>query len=408
LPTGQARPGCIAYFLQGLSDDEALELWRTLKVKGGSRAELVPIFRSVEGHPLLLQALASEVANYPDAPGDFPKWLADHPQFDPVSVPLMQSRTHVLEFALRGLSAKVREVLQMLVTFRMPASYATLEALLVGPDKPCRSAQELDRALTEIEARGLIGWDRKANRYEAHPIVHGSVWVLTDPKDRQAQSAAVADHFKLRRELLVDEALPERQDPDPLLVRLTAATSNPSSLRSALERVTSSDSATRSVLLKVIEHRDDTTRCLILRKLVELWPDTQTQNLLVTKLNSEVSGDVRALSGQLLGQLWWKKANIRDLLRSQARADPEEDARQRLDLAATHAARKVSNFWERMVSGDPPQGEEGPEMLPGYPAFRLAQFRLKNIGPVRDSGVVDISRGVNIFLGDKRRERQLY
>jgi hypothetical protein len=63
LPTGHPRPGCFRHVLRGLSDDDALGLWRALGVSG-SRAELVPIFRSVESHPLLVQALASEVANY--------------------------------------------------------------------------------------------------------------------------------------------------------------------------------------------------------------------------------------------------------------------------------------------------------------------------------------------------------
>jgi hypothetical protein len=195
LPTGYPRPGCFAYFLRGLSDDDALGLWRALNVKG-ARAELVPIFRSVEGHPLLVQALASEIANYKKAPGDFPKWRADHPQFDPTSLPLVQSRTHILDFALRGLSAEGREVLHTLVGFRMQASYATLEALLVGPDKACSSAQDLDRVLTELEDRGLIGWDREANRYDAHPIVRGVVWQLTDAKDRRAVYTALEAHFE--------------------------------------------------------------------------------------------------------------------------------------------------------------------------------------------------------------------
>jgi hypothetical protein len=154
MPTGHPRPGCFAYFLGGLSDDDALSVWHALGVKG-SRADLVPIFRSIEGHPLLVQALASEVANYKKSPGDFPNWHADHPQFDPASLPLVQSRTHILEFALRGLSVQVREVLHTLVGFRMPASYATLEALLVGPDKTCASVRALDLALTELEDRGL-------------------------------------------------------------------------------------------------------------------------------------------------------------------------------------------------------------------------------------------------------------
>lgn len=195
MPTGHPRPGCFAYFLPGLSDDDALGLWRALNVKG-SRAELVPIFRSVEGHPLLVQALASEIANYRKAPSDFAQWRVDHPQFDPTSLPLVQSRTHLLKFALEGISAKVREVLHTLVGFRLPASYATLEALLVGPNKACGSASDLDRALWELEDRGLIGWDREANRYDAHPIVRGVVWQLTDSTDKRAVYTAIEAHFE--------------------------------------------------------------------------------------------------------------------------------------------------------------------------------------------------------------------
>jgi tetratricopeptide (TPR) repeat protein len=163
----------------------------------GSRAELVPIFCSVESHPLLVQALASEVANYRKAPGDFAKWRADHPNFDPTSLRLVQSRTHILEFALNGLLPKIREVLHTLVGFRMPASYASLEALLLGPNKAYTSAQELDRALTELEDRGLIGWDRGANRYDAHPIVRGVVWQFTNAEDRRAVYTALEAHFEL-------------------------------------------------------------------------------------------------------------------------------------------------------------------------------------------------------------------
>ena len=83
LPTGSPRPRCFAYFLRGLSDDDALALWRALNVSG-SRQELMPIFRSVENHPLLIQALASEVANYKKAPGDFANWRTDHSRFNPL------------------------------------------------------------------------------------------------------------------------------------------------------------------------------------------------------------------------------------------------------------------------------------------------------------------------------------
>jgi hypothetical protein len=135
IDTGHTDFGCYMYILDGLSNRDAFNLWRALRVEG-SRAELVPIFRSVKGHPLVVQALASEVANYRKAPCDFAQWRADHPQFDPTSLPLVQSHTHILEFALNGLSTNVREVLNMLVGFSRAVSYVRLEALLVGPVKP--------------------------------------------------------------------------------------------------------------------------------------------------------------------------------------------------------------------------------------------------------------------------------
>lgn len=194
LPTRDPYPGSAAYFLRGLSDDDALALWRGLKVSG-ARNELVPIFKSIENHPLLVQVFAGVIANYRIAPGDFAKWKADRPQFDPTSLLVEQSRGRLLAYALEGLSPEIRVVLHTIVGFRMPASYATLEALLVGTDKACGSAQELDQALTELEDRGLIGWDREANRYDAHPIVRGVVWQLTDAKDQRAVYAALEAHF---------------------------------------------------------------------------------------------------------------------------------------------------------------------------------------------------------------------
>jgi tetratricopeptide (TPR) repeat protein len=173
--TGEALGSCVAKFLQGLSDDDGLDLWRAFGVSG-SRESLLPLFNRVENHPLLIQSLASEVARYRHAPGDFDRWQHDHPDFDPFSLPLVQVKSHVLEFALSGLDDKARKALSTIAAFRMPASYDTLIALLVGEAKPCADERELDGVLAEMEDRGLVGWDKRANRYDLHPIVRGVVW----------------------------------------------------------------------------------------------------------------------------------------------------------------------------------------------------------------------------------------
>jgi hypothetical protein len=80
---------------------------------------------------------------------------------------------HVLEFALRGLDGADLKVVHTVAAFRMPASYDTLAALLAGDGKLFSNATALDSALTELEDRGLLGWDRRANRYDVHPNVRG-------------------------------------------------------------------------------------------------------------------------------------------------------------------------------------------------------------------------------------------
>ncbi len=82
MPNGSPSPGCAALFLirQGLSDPDALELWRAYGAKG-SREAMLPVFHSFDKHPLLLQLLAYEVAEFREAPGDFDacRWSRSSP-----------------------------------------------------------------------------------------------------------------------------------------------------------------------------------------------------------------------------------------------------------------------------------------------------------------------------------------
>lgn len=220
--TGDPLPGCLAYFLPGLTDDDAVNLWREFKVSG-SRDQLLPLFRSFGNYPLLIRALAGEVASYRPAPGDFDNWRAANPDFNPAELPLKNARTHVLEFALRGLGGTHRKVLHTMAAFRMPATWDTLRALLVQPSvltvlrldanspkedrvaqnrsatveisKPCADDRTLDVVLTELEDRGLMGWDKLANRYDLHPIVRGVVWEALAPEAKHSLYSELHTYF---------------------------------------------------------------------------------------------------------------------------------------------------------------------------------------------------------------------
>jgi tetratricopeptide (TPR) repeat protein len=168
--------GSFRYDLKGLTDEEAVELWRAFDVSG-SRDLLLPIFATFDKHPLLIQALAGEVKRFRRAPGNFEAWRKANPRFDKTTYPgLQDAMSHVLEYAMRGLDDKARQALQILAAFRMPPRYDTLAALLIGKGKACVDEHELDEVLTELEDRGLVGWDKRANSYDLHPIVRGVVW----------------------------------------------------------------------------------------------------------------------------------------------------------------------------------------------------------------------------------------
>jgi tetratricopeptide (TPR) repeat protein len=200
---GQPFPRCAAHFLEGLSDQDALELWRAYGAKG-SREKMLPIFQSFDKHPLLLQLLASEVAEFRTAPGDFDAWKRANPNFNVFGLPLVQVQSHVLSYALKGLSAAELQTLQTIAGFRMPASMTTLKALLL--EKRIKEEEEiaplfssessLDQALTVLEDKGLLGWDRRSNRYDLHPIVRGVVWNNLEESKQFEIHGSLRTHFE--------------------------------------------------------------------------------------------------------------------------------------------------------------------------------------------------------------------
>lgn len=196
--TAQPLPGCYPLFLNGLTNDDALALWREFigGQRSGTSEQLLPLFNAFGNYPLLVRALAGRVANYRSAPGDFDRWQTDHPGFNPAAeLDLRNAKTHVLHYALEGLGEAQRQVLHTVAAFRIPATWDTLRAVLTGEDKPCRDDCTLDDVLTELEDRGLVGWDRRANRYDLHPLVRVVVWGALSNELRRDVYTSLHTHF---------------------------------------------------------------------------------------------------------------------------------------------------------------------------------------------------------------------
>jgi hypothetical protein len=212
-PDGFPVGNCFAYFLPGLSPDDAVDLWRRFGARGPCE-ELLRLFDAFERHPLLIQTLASEIVRDRRANGDWETWLSQHPDFNPFQfVEKSERKGYILKQALHGLTEVERRLLSTIAAFRMPTTYETLAALFgdgettTGGDGETSDSSSpplpislspplLDNVLTDLEDRGLLGWDRRANRYDLHPIVCGVVLSgLTTDSRREIYSTLHA-HFE--------------------------------------------------------------------------------------------------------------------------------------------------------------------------------------------------------------------
>jgi tetratricopeptide (TPR) repeat protein len=203
---GDPIPGSFRIKIEGLADEDAVELWRAFGVRG-SRDNVLPILNTFAKHPLLIQALAGEVKRYRNAPGSFEEWKNANQRFDPGKCARTKDAiAHVLEFAIVGLNERESSVVRTLAAFRMPAPYGSLVRLLIGNSVfgaflgltrgLCSDERELDIVLTELEDRGLVGWDRRSNRYDLHPIVRSAVWNMLRTHQKRGVYAKLRKHLR--------------------------------------------------------------------------------------------------------------------------------------------------------------------------------------------------------------------
>ena len=192
---GEPMAGVQVYDLSGLTDGDALALWQSFQVSGSPDA-LLPMFHSFDNYPLLIRALAGEVAKFRRAPGDFDRWLRANPDFSPATLPIVQVKSHILQFALQGLSVPAKRTLQTIAAFRMPANYDTLVDVLVGTGNLLSHEHLLDEILTDLEDRGLVGWDKRSNRYDLHPVVRGVVWQQIEIDTKQSIYKNLQTYFE--------------------------------------------------------------------------------------------------------------------------------------------------------------------------------------------------------------------
>jgi hypothetical protein len=141
--------------------------------------------------------LAGRIRAYREALGDFDAWyqaVGRHLQLDDKD--LVSRQASVLQAAVEDLDPAVFQLLSQLAAFRYPVDYAAVKA--ISPfrieGEPDAGLAPLHAALSTLEERGLVQWDRQHNRYDLHPVVRA--YAYSKLEDKQATYAQVKSYFE--------------------------------------------------------------------------------------------------------------------------------------------------------------------------------------------------------------------
>jgi hypothetical protein len=203
---GQLVQGVRHLPLLGLSGEDALALLAEEGVRGD--AMVMRNFLAQFGdHALLIQVLAGRIRDYRPAPGDFDAWYrAVGGNLQLSEQDLVSRQASILQAALEDLDPLVFRLLSQLAAFRYPVDYEAVVAINLfrieemGDDRAA-GVEPLHQALTTLEERGLLQWNREINRYDMHPVVRAYAYGKLE--DKAATYAQVKSYF---------EALPEENE----------------------------------------------------------------------------------------------------------------------------------------------------------------------------------------------------
>jgi tetratricopeptide (TPR) repeat protein len=185
-------PGVRHLELEGLAPADALAMVRRSGVYGDSAA-ILHFADQFDRHALVLRIVCGLITDFRPKPGDFDAWRADPYAGGGLKLselPLKQRHTHILDFAFQGLAAKSRQLISRIAVLSDSANYATIAVL-----NPFQVLADFHATLSDLEDRGLLQWDRKANTYDLHPVVRAYAFEQLEERDRTGTYDAVRDHF---------------------------------------------------------------------------------------------------------------------------------------------------------------------------------------------------------------------
>jgi hypothetical protein len=251
----QPVPGVLYERLPGLRPADAEALLRTCGVRGGSQQMQDYLQRHCDCHPLVTGVVAGLINDYLPGRGNFDAWAADPGhggRLNIADLDLVQKRNHILTAAMQALPDTSRRLLSALSLLPESADYAILAALnphmpaepaevpepgraedspiwkflseedqeqarlehaalverrreyerayaawLAAPER-LRAPSALTATVRDLEQRGLLQYDRQADRWDLHPVVRAVAFSGLRDQDRDHLGQQIIDHFSHR------------------------------------------------------------------------------------------------------------------------------------------------------------------------------------------------------------------
>lgn len=193
-PRGEFMLGCREEKLEAMQKADAVEFFHKQKIKG-THAEIEAACAPYGYHPLSLRILAGLIIDDRKTPGDIS--VANKLE---ITDDIIQNKHHVLEVAYNTLLPEQQNLLSTIACFRSRMNYDVLKEIsskTLGKGKKVKAdvAKKLDDNLRTLETRGLLHWDRKANKYDLHPIVRRYAYERLTIPDRTAAHTRLRDYF---------------------------------------------------------------------------------------------------------------------------------------------------------------------------------------------------------------------
>jgi len=194
-PSGEFLLGCREEELTAMQKADAVEYFYKRGVQG-NRAEIEKVGASYGYHPLSLKILTGLIINDRETPGDIA--VADNLD---ITDDIIQNKHHVLEVAYNTLAPEQQKLLSSIASFRFPIEYATLKIISGIPSRKRKknkssSIENLGSRLKTLETHGLLQWDRKANKYDLHPIVRRYAYERLTLPERTRVHKGLANYFE--------------------------------------------------------------------------------------------------------------------------------------------------------------------------------------------------------------------